>query len=150
MLHVWLPSAATALRTSPFTAVFESASAVQVSCYTFGCPRVGNHAFAADYATAVPDTWHVINDQDVVVHGMKFFGWYKRNGQRVILDGEGGIVVRPSMLELSLLQVRFCDQSVCVERLRSGCIVVRPAMLELSLLQVRFRVHEGCAAPFDS
>ena len=39
----------------------------RVSCYTFGCPRIGNHAFAADYAQAVPDTWHVINDQDIVV-----------------------------------------------------------------------------------
>jgi hypothetical protein len=76
-----------------------------VTCYTFGCPRVGNHAFAAEYEQMVPDTWHVVNDQDVVVHGMKLFGWYKRNGNRVILDGKGGIVVRPSLLELSLLQV---------------------------------------------
>ena len=87
---------------------------MQVSCYTFGCPRVGNHRFAHEYEEVVPDTWHVINDQDVVVHGMKLFGWYKRNGQRVLLDGNGGIVVRPAMLELSLLQVRFCGQSVCV------------------------------------
>jgi hypothetical protein len=53
----------------------------------------------------VPDTWHVINDQDIVVHGMKLFGWYKRNGNRVILNGRGDIIVRPSHLELSLLQV---------------------------------------------
>lgn len=29
----------------------------QLSCYTFGCPRMGNHAFAALYADLVPDTW---------------------------------------------------------------------------------------------
>ena len=58
-------------------------SATNVSCYTFGCPRVGNHAFADAYAAAVPDTWHVINGQDVVVHSMKFWGWYKRDGNRV-------------------------------------------------------------------
>ena len=58
-------------------------SATNISCYTFGCPRVGNHAFADAYAAAVPDTWHVINGQDVVVHSMKFWGWYKRNGNRV-------------------------------------------------------------------
>jgi hypothetical protein len=36
---------------------------MQVSVYTFGAPRVGNHAFARQYEAAVPDTWHVINDQ---------------------------------------------------------------------------------------
>ena len=34
-----------------------------VTCYTFGSPRAGNHAFAAEYNQLVPDTWHVINDQ---------------------------------------------------------------------------------------
>ena len=36
---------------------------VDVSCYTFGAPRTGNHAFAKEYNAAVPDTWSVINDQ---------------------------------------------------------------------------------------
>jgi hypothetical protein len=36
---------------------------MQVSVYTFGAPRVGNHAFARIYERIVPDTWHVINDQ---------------------------------------------------------------------------------------
>jgi hypothetical protein len=36
---------------------------LQVSVYTFGAPRVGNHAFARLYERIVPDTWHVINDQ---------------------------------------------------------------------------------------
>jgi predicted lipase len=78
----------------------------RVACYTLGCPRVGNRAFASDYETVVPDTWHVINDQDVVVHGMKLFGWYKRNGHRVIVNKSGDMIVRPSHLELSLLQAR--------------------------------------------
>jgi hypothetical protein len=38
----------------------------QVSVYTFGAPRVGNHAFARVYEKAVPDTWHVINDQVIL------------------------------------------------------------------------------------
>ena len=38
-------------------------SNTQVVCYTFAAPRTGNHAFARDYNTAVPDTWSVINDQ---------------------------------------------------------------------------------------
>lgn len=35
----------------------------QVSVYTFGAPRAGNHSFARVYERVVPDTWHVINDQ---------------------------------------------------------------------------------------
>ena len=34
-----------------------------ISCYTFGAPRTGNHAYALEYCAAVPDTWHVINNQ---------------------------------------------------------------------------------------
>lgn len=36
---------------------------LDVSCYTFGAPRVGNHAFARHYDTTVPDTWNIINNQ---------------------------------------------------------------------------------------
>ena len=45
-----------------------------VKCYTFGCPRIGNHAFAEDFAANVPATWHAINDQDLFAHGMKLRG----------------------------------------------------------------------------
>ena len=36
---------------------------VDLSCYVFGAPRTGNHAFAREYNAAVPDTWSIINDQ---------------------------------------------------------------------------------------
>jgi len=36
---------------------------LDISCYTFGAPRTGNHAFAREYNAAVPDTWGIINDQ---------------------------------------------------------------------------------------
>lgn len=71
----------------------------------------------------VPDTWHVINDQDMVAHGMKLGGLYKRNGNRVILLGRGNLIVRPTHLELSLFKVRphpaehimyYCD---CLSKL---------------------------------
>ena len=38
-------------------------SDARVICYTFAAPRTGNHAFAREYNTMVPDTWSVINDQ---------------------------------------------------------------------------------------
>lgn len=36
---------------------------VHVTNYTFGAPRVGNHAFASDFNEVVPDSWSLINDQ---------------------------------------------------------------------------------------
>ena len=36
---------------------------VHVANYTFGAPRVGNHAFAEDFNAVVPDSWDTINDQ---------------------------------------------------------------------------------------
>lgn len=41
----------------------QAISNTKVVCYTFAAPRTGNHAFARDYKTVVPDTWSVINDQ---------------------------------------------------------------------------------------
>ncbi|BDA45990.1 probable lipase [Coccomyxa sp. Obi] len=70
--------------------------------YTFGAPRTGNHAFAREYEALVPETWHVINDTDIVPRMGKFVRLYKRPGARVIVDRKGSIVVRPSALELHL------------------------------------------------
>ncbi len=36
---------------------------VQVSCYTYGAPRVGNHAFAEDFDRIINDCFHVVNHQ---------------------------------------------------------------------------------------
>lgn len=42
-----------------------AARPVWLSVYTFGAPRTGNHAFAREYGQLVPDSWSVINDQDL-------------------------------------------------------------------------------------
>ncbi len=34
-----------------------------VQVYTIGAPRPGNKAFADKYEAKVPDTWHVMNSQ---------------------------------------------------------------------------------------
>ena len=44
------------------------AAHLSISCYTFGAPRTGNHAFAREYDDLVPDTWGIINDQARNVH----------------------------------------------------------------------------------
>ena len=36
---------------------------IRIGCYTYGSPRVGNHAFAREFDKVVPHCWHVINDQ---------------------------------------------------------------------------------------
>lgn len=41
----------------------QSLQNVNVVCYNFAAPRTGNHAFARDYNSVVPDTWSIINDQ---------------------------------------------------------------------------------------
>jgi Lipase (class 3) len=89
----------------------------QVSVYTFGCPRIGNCALAREYEATVPDTWHVINDRDVVTQALKVLGWYKRAGQRVLVYARGDMIVRPTLVEASLLQVcapRACLLRVCL------------------------------------
>ena len=46
-----------------------------VQVYTYGCPRLGNHALAEECDTMMPNTWHIINDQDVVTRGMKVWAY---------------------------------------------------------------------------
>ncbi|KAL0026556.1 hypothetical protein WJX77_006522 [Trebouxia sp. C0004] len=76
----------------------------EVICYSFGAPRTGNHAFADDYNRMVPDTWSIINDQDVVTREGKFVFLYKRPGNRVIVNKQGHMMVSPSFMESSVQQ----------------------------------------------
>ena len=55
-----------------------------------------------EYEALIPDTWHVVNDADIIPRVGKFLRMYKRPGQRVIIDRRGSLVVRPSPLELHL------------------------------------------------
>lgn len=54
--------------------------------FTFGCPYLGNHEFARDYAACVPDTWHIMNERDTVTRVGKFLFLFKRPGCVLILD----------------------------------------------------------------
>ena len=75
---------------------------VELSCYTFGAPRVGNHAWAKEYNMRVADTWQIINSDDVVTRAGKFLIFFKHVGHRVLLNRRGDLVVRPSFVEYSL------------------------------------------------
>ncbi|DBA98954.1 TPA: hypothetical protein ACH3X1_014695 [Trebouxia sp. C0004] len=80
----------------------EGGQTITVSCYTFGAPRTGNSAFRSEYNALVPESWAVINDQDVVTRGGKMVFLYSRPGQRVLVNSRGDMIVRPSWVEASL------------------------------------------------
>lgn len=75
---------------------------VDVSCYTFGAPRVGNHAWARLYDNEVPDTWQIINSDDAITRAGKFWVLYKHVGHRVLINRRGDLLVRPSFVEYSI------------------------------------------------
>lgn len=75
---------------------------IDISCYTFGAPRVGNHAWARLYNNKVPDTWTLINSDDVITRAGKFFFLFKHVGHRVLLNRRGDLVVRPLFVEYSI------------------------------------------------
>lgn len=75
---------------------------LNIKCYTFGAPRVGNHTWAGLYNTVVPDTWQLINSDDAFTRAGKFWFLYKHVGHRVLLNKFGDLVVRPSFVEYSI------------------------------------------------
>ena len=56
---------------------------LRCSRLSMGCPE------------QVPHTWCVINNQDAVARQAKFLLWYKRAGQRVLINADGDMLVRP-------------------------------------------------------
>ena len=70
-----------------------------VRVYNFGSPRVGDHAFAAQYNSIVPHTFRICNDQDVVTTVPKFCCLYKHVGQEVLVDDRGNYIINPTFVE---------------------------------------------------
>jgi len=75
---------------------------VDLHCYVFGSPRVGNHSWASLYNQHVPNTWQIINDDDTITRAGKFFLLYKHVGHRVLINKRGDMLVRPSFSEYSM------------------------------------------------
>nr|ADF43143.1 LPS1p [Chlamydomonas reinhardtii] len=84
-----------------------------ISCYTYGAPRVGNHAFAAMYDKVVYETWNVVNCNDMVPLTPKCVGWfvYKHPGHKVIVKRRGDLIVRPTFMENAVARLP-CSRSV--------------------------------------
>lgn len=73
-----------------------------IVCYTFGASRVGNHAFRSEYNATVPNTWQVVNDNDLVPSLPSFGPFFAHVGTRVLIDYAGNMIVRPVFVENSL------------------------------------------------
>jgi Lipase (class 3) len=75
-----------------------------IAVYTFGQPRVGNHAFSRLYKQRVPHTFRVVNEGDALTslpNAVMLGGQYKHAGLEVILDEgcTGNIIVGPTVVE---------------------------------------------------
>lgn len=77
-----------------------------VTCTTFGCPRVGNTAFKKMYNRAVPATFAFVNSSDVVTKlppkTPKALS-YTSVGTVVLVNSFGNLVIDPNVLELAVL-----------------------------------------------
>lgn len=77
-----------------------------VTCTTFGCPRLGNTSFKKKYNRAVPATFAFVNAGDVVTKlppkTPKALS-YTSVGTVVLLNAFGNLVIDPNVLELALL-----------------------------------------------
>lgn len=77
-----------------------------VTCTTFGCPRIGNTAFRKRYMLAVPATFAFVNAADVVTKlppkTPKALS-YVNVGHIALVNSLGNLVLQPSVLELAVL-----------------------------------------------
>eukprot|EP01060_Flectonema_neradi_P034704 TRINITY_DN6185_c0_g1_i1.p1 TRINITY_DN6185_c0_g1~~TRINITY_DN6185_c0_g1_i1.p1 ORF type:complete len:1597 (+),score=250.53 TRINITY_DN6185_c0_g1_i1:108-4898(+) len=81
--------------------------AIQLTHYSFGCPRVGNPEFTKLFNQAVPDSFRIVNDGDPVCLTPPKVGYgvaslYSHPGKLVKVDWKGNFVIRPGYVEKSL------------------------------------------------
>ncbi|KPA80501.1 putative lipase domain protein [Leptomonas pyrrhocoris] len=69
----------------------------EVTVYTYGQPRMGNRTFQRIYNKAVPRSFSVVNESDVVVSMTTFGGYHV--GIEVDVDRNGNFIVKPTEIE---------------------------------------------------
>lgn len=109
-----LGGAAAKLATLDIQNHFESQyakDAFNVSCITFGCPYVGNKAFAREYLDKVTSSWDIFHPNDAVSTSGKMFFMYSRCSQICLVSRFGDLILNPSKLERATLH-RFHTKSV--------------------------------------
>ena len=78
----------------------------RLALYTYGSPRIGNHAFVHYVERMVKTVYRVRVNGDLVTMMPKFAGFYRHLGTEVFVDEEenGNIIVSPTIMEQFLLR----------------------------------------------
>lgn len=100
-------------------------------------PRTGNRAFARDFNAAVPDSWQVVNGQDVVANQAKFLVSRASRGGASLSLGVGCFPFAACRRQLPtaswrrlVAQVLFKRPGKPVLLTRRGDLIVRPSTIE--------------------
>jgi len=75
----------------------------QLSCYTFGAPKVGDLVFAAAYNRVVPNTQRIVNDGDFITSGPLTIMNYFHVRREHVFDSTGTVRVEPGLVERKFL-----------------------------------------------
>ena len=86
-------------------------TSARVSCITFGCPYVGNSAFAKEFDDEIEQAWDIFHPNDAVSTSGKMFFLYQRCSQVCLISRFGDLIINPSHLERRTLH-RFFKKSV--------------------------------------
>lgn len=71
-----------------------------ISCTTFGCPKIGNEAFKARYERLVETHWSFEIASDPIPNMPTLFLNYVPVGVRVLVDQSGMLLIDPSIIEV--------------------------------------------------
>ena len=77
-------------------------NAINIEHYNFGSPRVGDYSFASLYNEAVPKTYRIVHDRDMITSVPKFFILFKHVGYEIVVDKWGNYIENPSFVEKTM------------------------------------------------
>eukprot|EP00756_Hemistasia_phaeocysticola_P057118 Hpha_TRINITY_DN33751_c0_g1::TRINITY_DN33751_c0_g1_i1::g.25157::m.25157 len=83
-----------------FACSVRHALGISPTVYTYGSPRVGNVTFRERYNWMVPDTFRIVNENDIIsTLPWAVFGYYVHCGKEVAIDKKGTLIIEPSFME---------------------------------------------------
>eukprot|EP00808_Paulinella_micropora_P020367 g7948.t1 len=86
--------------------LFPEHSGYEIYMYNFGAPRLGDATFCRSYDEAVPRSFRLVFDRDIVTTFPKFSWRFKHSGQEIWMDANGNLVVDPPWIDKMMLESR--------------------------------------------